>query len=121
MGRSNLNAAVAPTVDDDHTDGYAVASRWFDLTANKAYVCLDPVEAGAVWIETTGSGGTGGLWESASSITKLSTAEDLNIQQKEFIAAAIETLTAVERAALSPVVAQLCYDTDDSHLYINIA
>ena len=117
--KANMGASTAPTVGDDSGEGYAVGSRWFDTTADNEYVCLDATVGAAVWIETTGTSGAG-LWESASSITKLTTAEDLNIQQKELIAVAIETLTAVERGALSPVTAQLCYDTDDNHLYINI-
>ena len=119
VSKSNLSAVAAPTVNDDANSDYAVASRWFDVVNDKEYVCLDATAGAAVWIETTGTAGAG-LWESASSITKLITAEDINIQQKELLAAAIETLTAAERGALSPVMAQLCYDTNDDHLYINV-
>ena len=117
--KSNMAASAAPTVNEDSGDGYGIGSRWFDIVNDKEYVCLDATAGAAVWIETTGTAGAG-LWESASSITKLTTAEDINIQQKELLAAAIETLTAAERGALSPVTAQLCYDTDDSHLWINV-
>lgn len=55
----NLTAAVAPTVDEDSGDGYAVGSRWIDTTADKEYVCLDATVGAAVWIETTQSGGGG--------------------------------------------------------------
>jgi hypothetical protein len=95
-----------------------VASRWFDVVNDKEYVCLNATVGAAVWIETTGTGDS--IWQSVGSITKLITAEDIDIQQKELLAAAIETLTAVERGALSPVMAQLCYDTNDDHLYINV-
>ena len=118
VSKSNLSAVAAPTVNDDVNSDYAVASRWFDIVNDKEYVCLDVTVGAAVWIETTGAGDS--IWQSVGSITKLITAEDIDIQQKEFIAAAIETLTAAERGALSPVTAQLCYDTDDSHLYINV-
>lgn len=120
VAKSNLDASAAPTVNEDSGDDYAVASRWFDTTNDKEYVCLDATSGAAVWLETTGSGGGSGLWESASSITSLTTAEDVDMQQKELIAAAFETLTAAERGALSPVTAQLCYDTDDGHLYLNV-
>jgi hypothetical protein len=45
--KSNLNAAVAPTANDDSGDGYAVGSRWADTTADKEYVCLDATVAAA--------------------------------------------------------------------------
>ncbi len=54
--KSNLSAAVAPTVNEDSGDGYAVGSIWIDTTADKAYVCLDATVTSAVWIEVTQSG-----------------------------------------------------------------
>jgi len=52
------NATVAPTVNDDTL--YSVGSRWYDVTANKAYTCLDNTDTAAVWIEITDiSGGSG--------------------------------------------------------------
>jgi hypothetical protein len=53
------DATAAPAVTDDTTEGYAVGSRWVDVTADKEYVCLDATEDAAVWTETTG-GGSGG-------------------------------------------------------------
>jgi len=118
---SNMAADSAPTATDDAHSAYAIGSRWFDAEDDKEYVCLDATLGAAVWIETTATGGSGsGLWQSLASTSKLITAEDIDVQQKELIAAAIETLTATERGALSPVAAQLCYDTDDNHLYINV-
>ena len=58
--KSNLSAVVAPTVNDDTGAGYAIGSRWIDVTADKEYVCLDVTAAAAVWTETTGAGGGGG-------------------------------------------------------------
>ena len=56
--KNNMNASVAPAAaTDDVTLGYAVGSRWFDITADKEYVCLDNTDGAAVWIETTGGGG----------------------------------------------------------------
>jgi len=55
--KTNMGAAVAPTVNEDSGDGYAVGSRWLDTTADKEYVCLDATVGAAVWTETTGSGG----------------------------------------------------------------
>lgn len=49
----NLVATVAPTANDDSGSGYAVGSRWFDVTADKEYVCLDSTSTAAVWTETT--------------------------------------------------------------------
>jgi hypothetical protein len=53
----NLTAVSAPTANDDNTAGYAVGSRWVDVTADKEYVCVDSSTAAAVWTETTGGGG----------------------------------------------------------------
>ncbi len=58
--KSNMGAAVAPTVNEDSGDGYMVASRWLDTTADKEYICLDATLAAAVWIETTKQGGSPG-------------------------------------------------------------
>lgn len=43
----------APTVNDDSGDGFAIGSIWIDVTANKAYICLDNTASAAVWTETT--------------------------------------------------------------------
>lgn len=51
--KSNLSAAVAPTVNEDSGDGYAVGSVWIDTTADDAYVCLDSSVGAAVWKKTT--------------------------------------------------------------------
>jgi len=54
-----LNATQAPTVNNDVDEGYAVGSRWCDVTNDKEYVCLDNTDGAAVWIEATQSGGAG--------------------------------------------------------------
>jgi len=55
--KSNMEASTAPTTADDSNSGYAVGSRWFDITNDKEYVCLDATAGAAVWIETTASVG----------------------------------------------------------------
>jgi len=53
-----LDGTAAPAAaTDDETLGYAVGSRWFDVTNDKEYVCLDNTDGAAVWTETTGAGG----------------------------------------------------------------
>ena len=53
-----LDGTAAPAAaTDDVTLGYTVGSRWFDVTNDKEYVCLDNTDGAAVWIETTGAGG----------------------------------------------------------------
>jgi len=52
-----LDATQAPTVNNDVDEGYAVGSRWVDVTNDKEYVCLDNTDGAAVWTETTGAGG----------------------------------------------------------------
>ena len=53
-----LDGTQAPAAaTDDVTLGYAVGSRWFDITNDKEYVCLDNTDTAAVWTETTGAAG----------------------------------------------------------------
>jgi len=44
-----LDATVAPTVNNDTSEGYVVGSRWIDVTNDKEYVCLDKTDGAAVW------------------------------------------------------------------------
>ncbi len=53
---NKFDATTAPTASDDSGDGYEVGSRWIDVSADKAYVCVDATATSAVWIETTQSG-----------------------------------------------------------------
>lgn len=50
------DATAAPDADNDVDEGYAVGSRWIDVTNDKEYVCLDATDGAAVWTETTASG-----------------------------------------------------------------
>jgi len=54
--KQNLTATTVPTATDDTGAGYSVGSYWFDVTADKAYTCLDATSTAAVWIETTSAG-----------------------------------------------------------------
>lgn len=47
----NLTATTAPTANDDSGDNYTVGSRWVDVTADKAYICVDATVGSAVWQE----------------------------------------------------------------------
>lgn len=51
--RHNRSATAAPTVNDDSTLNYEVGSRWFDVTADRAYTCLDASAGAAVWREVS--------------------------------------------------------------------
>lgn len=55
-----FDATSAPTANDDSGDGYAVGSSWFDVTNDKAYLCLDATVGAALWQEVGGGGGGGG-------------------------------------------------------------
>jgi len=50
---SNLAATAAPAVTDDNDAGYQIGSRWYDLTNDAEYVCLDTTAGAAVWKKTT--------------------------------------------------------------------
>ena len=64
--KCNMAATAAPAVTDDVDLGYVVGSRWFDVTNDKEYVCLDNADGAAVWTETTQSGGAGDVSAAAN-------------------------------------------------------
>lgn len=53
LGPNQFEAAAAPTVDNDATDGVRVGDEWLDTTAVKLYKCFDNSEGAAVWKEVT--------------------------------------------------------------------
>lgn len=55
----NLSAISDPGATDDSGSGYAVGSRWINVTLDKEFVCLDATASSAVWTETT-AGAAGG-------------------------------------------------------------
>jgi len=54
----NLSATTDPGVNDDTGVGYAIGSRWVNVTLDKEFVCVDVTAAAAVWIQTTSAGAT---------------------------------------------------------------
>lgn len=51
--KNNYAAAVAPTVNDDSADGYAIGSQWIDTVLDDAYICCDSSLGSAVWKKIT--------------------------------------------------------------------
>lgn len=49
----NLAATTNPGTSNDSTQGYAIGSRWVNVTLDKEFVCLDASAAAAVWSETS--------------------------------------------------------------------
>ena len=56
-----LDATTAPTVNNDVDEGYSVGSRWFDITNDEEYVCLDATDGAAVWQKSAPGGGSGSV------------------------------------------------------------
>ena len=48
-----MDGTAAPAVTDDGEHGYGIGSRWYDLTNDAEYVCLDTTAGAAVWKKTT--------------------------------------------------------------------
>lgn len=51
--RHNLAGIAAPAAGDDDADGYAVGSLWVDVSADRAWVCVDASTGAAVWAEAS--------------------------------------------------------------------
>lgn len=47
--KSKLDAIIAPTVNDDSGDGYAIGSIWIDIIADQVYMATDVSAGAAVW------------------------------------------------------------------------
>jgi len=45
----NYTATIAPTIDEDSGDGYLVGSHWYDVSADKIYICIDNSSGAAIW------------------------------------------------------------------------
>jgi len=52
LGKSNLAATIAPTVNDDNTAGYGVGSLWIDTITQSYYSCVGASNAAAIWIKS---------------------------------------------------------------------
>jgi hypothetical protein len=57
--KHNRTAIIPPTVNDDSSLNYSVGSEFFDSVAGIAYVCQDASVGAAVWIVSSGAGGSG--------------------------------------------------------------
>lgn len=51
--KSNFTSTGNPTVSDDSTTGYAIGSRWINVSTDEEYVCLDSSSGAAIWERTT--------------------------------------------------------------------
>jgi hypothetical protein len=62
----NYSATQPPSVHDDEIDGYGVGSMWIDVTQDPptVYICRDPTEGDADWMEIGTGGGTGDMLKS---------------------------------------------------------
>lgn len=47
--RQNISATSDPTATDDSDSGYGVGSYWVNVTADRAYICVDSTVSSAVW------------------------------------------------------------------------
>lgn len=55
--KNKIDAIIAPTVDNDSTEGYSLGSKWMDTVGLKVYKCFDATVGAAIWIDLTGGGG----------------------------------------------------------------
>jgi len=54
--KNNFTATVAPTVNDDSSQGYMAGSRWINIALGNTYECVDASVGAAVWNSTGGIG-----------------------------------------------------------------
>lgn len=47
--KDNLGSTLAPTSNNDGTEGYTVGSHWIDISNDIVYVCTDASTGAAVW------------------------------------------------------------------------
>lgn len=111
--QNNYSAGAAPTVNDDSGDGYAVSSKWYDTTNNKAYVCLDPSAGAAVWREFGGTGttvvGKQTIWVPATAMSPT-------------LSNGCSSLVSVETTAGRPDLQVLDFDaSSDEHAQFSVA
>lgn len=59
--KANLSASVAPTVNNDNTQGYSAGSVWADTTHNIVYLCANAATGAAQWNNTAGVSALNGL------------------------------------------------------------
>ena len=77
--KNKTDATAAPTVTDDSAAGYAVGSKWIDVTNDQFYICVDASAGSAVWSSGGGGGGGGGSMDTEYMVVGLSVNQSLNI------------------------------------------
>lgn len=55
-GYTPQTAAVAPTVNDDSGDGYAIGKMWVDTVTDTVYIATDVTVGAAVWVNVSSGG-----------------------------------------------------------------
>jgi len=50
-GACNLQSKVNPTVANDSTQGYGVASLWMNTVTSTAYICTNATPGAAIWVQ----------------------------------------------------------------------
>lgn len=51
--KGNFNAIIAPTVNNDNTEGYSAGSPWIDTVGDETYKLIDAATGAAVWVKTS--------------------------------------------------------------------
>lgn len=130
--QDSLANVIAPTANNDATGGaggkqkgFAVGSLWVDVTADKAYVCLDATNTAAVWRQidvTAASVATAGAVMDAD--FALATAGRMTrtgagayaVIQDNLAAAAAPTVAADSAAGYGP--GSMWFDTTAHRMYV---
>lgn len=71
-----LDGTSAPSVSDDSSAGYSIASTWIDVTNDKVYICVDSSVGAAQWKDVSSSAGStifGSEFQYITSITESAT------------------------------------------------
>ena len=54
------NGALAPTINDDSSQGFSIGSLWYETGSGAVYICTDATLGAAVWTEINNSAVLGG-------------------------------------------------------------
>jgi hypothetical protein len=57
---SNMNATNDPASTNDSTQGYLVGSKWFNVSSDFIWMCIDSTPGAAIWKQIDAAGGAGG-------------------------------------------------------------
>lgn len=91
--KNTYSQSTAPGVTNDVDEGYSVGSKWYDTTADEAYVCLDNSDGAAIWKMIT-------LDASLLSLSALATAADKMVYTTDVDTYAEADLTSFARTIL---------------------